>query len=138
LLVPLLAGNDAADIPTYATSEVYDPARSGGNTDLDGLIFPDLPLLLNPAGDARIAATMLTEFTSDSAEQYLRLFAFGFDAYNLAIGLYAGTTNWPMAGATGELYVDGTGRIRRILPFAEFRGGRPQATEPAIGLFGAR
>ena len=139
LLVPLLEGKDAGNIPTYATSELYDPARTAGDPDLDGVEFPELPMLIDPVGEARTAADLLAEFSSPSASQLKRLFAFGFDAYLLAQAIYAGdSARWPIAGATGELYLGANGRIRRILPFAEFSGGRPRAAEPATGFLSSR
>jgi hypothetical protein len=139
LLLPLLAGNDAAGIATYATPEVYDPTRERRDSDLDGLIFPDLPLLVDPVGDAQTAAELLAEFTSRSAADYRRLWAFGFDAYRLAEALFADdATGWPVAGATGELYLGENGRIRRILPFAEFSGGRPVALRPLTDFLSLR
>lgn len=139
LLVPLLEGKGAGDIPTYATSELYDPARTTSDPDLDGVEFPELPMLIDPVGEARTAADLLAEFSSPSASQFKRLFAFGFDAYLLAQAIYAGdSASWPIAGATGELYLGENGRIRRILPFAEFSGGRPRAAAPETGLLSAR
>jgi len=132
LLVPLLANNDASpeNIPTFATSNVYDPQRQTRNADLDGLIFPDLPLLVNPAGQA--AAMRLNEFSPSSAGQSPRLFAFGFDAYRLVNALFsAREARWPLSGSTGELYLGENGRIRRVLPFAIFRDGEPQALMPS-------
>jgi hypothetical protein len=117
-------------------SDVYDPTRPGSDPDLDGLIFPDLPLLVDPAGAGQSAASRLGEFTPQNAEQFKRLFAFGYDAYRLVDALSSTNPPWPISGATGELYLDDSGRIRRILPFAEFRDGRPEALTPTLGTFG--
>jgi outer membrane PBP1 activator LpoA protein len=139
LLVPLLEDKNAADIPTYATSELYDPTRAAGDPDLDGVVFPELPMLIDPVGEARTAADLLDEFSSPSVSLQQRLFAFGFDAYLLAQALYAGNgAAWPIAGATGELFLGADGRIRRILPFAEFNDGRPRAAEPPTGFLSSR
>ena len=142
LLVPLLRDNDAdpADIATYATSEIYDPARQGSGPDLNGLVFPDLPLLVDPEASGRSAANILREFTTTSASQLQRLFAFGYDAYQLTGVLgSSGNSGWRLRGATGELFVDGNGRVRRVLPFAEFRGGRPvPLAADSSGPFGSR
>jgi len=139
LLVPLLERKGAGDIPVYATSELYDPARTASDPDLDGVEFPELPMLIDPVGEARTAADLLAGYSSASASQLKRLFAFGFDAYLLAQAIYAGNAaSWPIAGATGELYLGENGRIRRILPFAEFSGGRPRAAAPATGLLSSR
>jgi hypothetical protein len=139
LLVPLLARNGADGIPTYATPEVYDPTRVGADSDLDGIVFPDVPLLIDPVGGARDAADQLASFESRSAEEFRRLYAFGFDAYRLAAALYSGDTAlWPITGATGQLYVGDNGRIRRVLPLAQFRGGEPEPVESAGNLLSAR
>ena len=137
--MPLLAGKGAGDIPVYATSDLYDPARTASDPDLDGVEFPELPMLIDPVGEARTAADLLAGYSSASASQFKRLFAFGFDAYLLAQAIYAGdAASWPIAGATGELYIGENGRIRRILPFAEFSDGRPRTAAPATGLLSSR
>jgi hypothetical protein len=139
LLVPLLRDNGAGDVPTYALSEVFDPTRTGADADLNGLIFPELPLLIDPAGSGRAAAARLGEFTPVNAEQWKRLFAFGYDAYGLVGALAsAGNARWPMPGATGDLYLGDNGRIRRDLPFAEFRDGRPEPLTATLGSFSSR
>lgn len=137
LLVPLLRDNDADpnDIATFATSEIFDPSRQGNDTDLNGLIFTDLPLIIDPDATPQSAAGLLSAFSTTSANQQQRLFAFGYDAYQLIAPLSSsGNTTWRLPGATGELFVDQNGRIRRRLPFAEFRGGRPIALEPVSNV----
>jgi outer membrane PBP1 activator LpoA protein len=135
LLVPLLRDNGAGEIPTYAMSEVFDPTRSGADTDLNGLIFPDLPLLVDQAGGGGAAVNRLGEYTPANADQWKRLFAFGYDAYGLVGALSSAPARWPLSGATGELYLGDNGRIRRALPFAEFRDGRPEALTPTQSPF---
>lgn len=135
LLVPLFKDNDAdpTDIPTFATRDIYNPTRQGGDPDLNGLVFPDVPLLVDPTGGAQAALSRLTEFSTASAYQHPRLFAFGFDAYQLVNALSLKTdASWPLSGATGELYLGVNGRIRRVLPLAEFRGGQPQPLGPSV------
>jgi outer membrane PBP1 activator LpoA protein len=137
VLVPLLTENDAdpEDIPTYSTRDVYDPTRRNGDPDLEYLIFPDVPLLIDPGGSAREAASRLAEFSTAAANQNRRFFAFGFDAFRLVEALYTRTgAGWPIPGATGDLYLGENGRIRRALPFAQFNGaGLPQALPPSVG-----
>lgn len=133
LLNPLLRRLDAADIPTYATPDIYNPARSAPEPDLDGLIFPDLPFLVAPIGDAANAAEALSQYSTDDTQRNLRYFAFGFDAYRLAEALYAADNSaWPLAGATGELVVGDNGIIQRVLPMARFSNGEPGAAGPAL------
>lgn len=142
LLVPLLRDNNAdpEELPTYATSEVYDPNRQATLADLNGLKFPDLPLLVDPAAQgATSVASALNDFSSASAAVQQRLFAFGYDAYRIVEALVSGAgSGWPLAGATGDLYLGENGRIRRRLPFAEIRAGRPQALSPTLETVGRR
>jgi outer membrane PBP1 activator LpoA protein len=96
-------------------------------------------MLVDPAGEARTAADLQAESSSPGASQLKRLFAFGFDAYLLAQAIYAGESAiWPIAGATGELHLEENGRIRRILPFAEFSDGRLRAAAPPVEILSAR
>jgi len=140
LIVPLLRDNgaDPADVPTFTTSDIYDPARGASEPDLDDLVFPDLPLLISPGTSAAPAAASLVNFTRPGIAQQPRLFAFGFDAYQLATRLFSADASWPLNGATGELYLDAGNRIRRILPFASFRRGRPEPLGSTAESFGSR
>jgi outer membrane PBP1 activator LpoA protein len=141
LILPLLRDNNARpeDLPIYATSDVHDPTRIAGEPDLDGLIFPDVPLLVPGSGTSATPARLLQQQTTTNIEQNKRLFAFGFDAYRLVEQLYSNSgSGWPVSGATGELYLGDAGRIRRTLPFASFSEGRPVPLEADIETFSAR
>lgn len=128
LLAPQLRFHDAGDIPTYATSDIYDTARRSSDFDLNGVMFPDLPLLVAPDEVATGLSRELEAYWPDRARQYIRLYAFGYDAYRLVNRLNATVPlEWPMHGVTGELGIDLNGRIRRGLPFAQFQSGRPVA-----------
>ena len=53
----------------------------------------------------------------------------GYDAYQLIAALFAARTG-PMQeidGATGKLYLDNDGRVRRKLAWAQFQSGEPVA-----------
>jgi outer membrane PBP1 activator LpoA protein len=134
----------AGDIPTYATSAIFDPARTARDTDLNGLIFPDTPALLAP--DA-VADGMRAEVQAYWPQRVvlLRLYGMGFDAYGLVGSLYADDLSaWPVRGMSGHLSLDAQGRVHRALPLAQFRNGRPVAVEAPsaqpiqTGLIGAR
>ncbi|MDX1563463.1 MAG: penicillin-binding protein activator, partial [Gammaproteobacteria bacterium] len=134
LLVPQLRLHNAEGIPTYSTSSVYDPSRTGSDADLNGLMFPDLPTLVFGEADPATPVGLLNQYATTNAERWIRFFAFGYDAYRLVDQLFAGLNgNWPFAGATGELFLDADGRVRRRLPFAEFRQGRPAPIDPPAG-----
>jgi hypothetical protein len=131
LLAPQLRYHDAGDIPTFATSEVYEPGSPSAGADLDGVIFPDLPMLLEPDPQSVALMNELQSHWPQRARQWTRFYGLGFDAYALIGAVYvpmAGT--WPISGMSGELDVDAQGRIHRTLPFAQFRRGQPVVLEP--------
>lgn len=131
LLVPQLRFHAAGDIPMYATHDIHEPARSGQDTDLNGVRFPDAPLLLEPGSEAAALRRTIERYWPDKASQWLRFYGMGYDAYALVQTLYdPDSGRWPIAGVSGRLRLDEQGRIRRALPFAEFRNGEPVALEP--------
>jgi uncharacterized protein len=136
LLAPALRFHFAGDIPTYATSDVYEPAEGGARDgDLNDIYFPDARWLLQPTADDRELRRMLQTYwprrTAGAAASNLRLYGMGVDAYQLVGALFGGVEAWPLEGLTGGLELDVTGRVHRLLPFAQFRNGRPVALEPA-------
>lgn len=76
----------------------------------------------------------------------VRFYGMGLDAYRLVGSLYAGNQDaWPLRGLSGDLSLDPQGRVRRVLPLAQFQGGRPVAIDvtssrpiDAGGLVGSR
>ncbi len=132
LLTPQLRFFAANDIPTYATAEVFDPSNRDGNTDLNGLIFADAPLVLTPDAEAEGLRREVRTFWPQRLNQ-LKLFGMGRDAFELIGALYARDgIVWPVHGLSGDLSLDGQGRVHRALPLAQFRGGQPVALETAI------
>lgn len=125
LLAPQLRFHDAGDIPTYATSQVYEPATQASDADMNGIMFPDAPLLISQDPITAALGRELESYWPRRAPQLLRFYGMGFDAYRLMQGLYTADLFWPLAGVSGLLDVDATGRIHRSLPFAQFRNGRP-------------
>jgi uncharacterized protein len=130
--------NYASSLPMYATSDIYDPAGPG-NVDLDGVIFPDMPWLLDPTGASASARASADRAFPGRGGQLSRLYAFGYDAYRL-VGELPRMRNGslgPLAGATGRLAVDAHGRVRRELDWAQIVNGRavpwvlPVAEPPA-------
>jgi outer membrane PBP1 activator LpoA protein len=117
--------NYASALPMYATSDIYDPAGPG-NIDLDGVIFPDMPWVIDPAGASASARDAADRAFPGRGGQLSRLYAFGYDAYRL-IGELPRMRNGsvgPLAGATGRLAVDAQGRVRRELDWAQIVNGR--------------
>ncbi|MGH8305267.1 MAG: penicillin-binding protein activator [Steroidobacteraceae bacterium] len=133
LLRPQLRFHYAGDIPTYATSSAFEPDVRA-NQDLDGLMFPDMPWMLGgDLADAVRAATH--DAWPNGGLHRSRLFAFGFDAYRLAVALRSRTVpgHVNIDGLTGRLSFDTAGRIRRELNWAQVHGGElrllPAATQ---------
>ena len=134
LLAPQLRFHFAGDIPTYATSDVYDPSDAAGANDLTGLIFADAPALIAPDANAADLRRDLQQYWPQRGG-YMRLYGMGFDAYRLVGSLYNGERSaWPVRGMSGDLTLDTDGRVHRALPLAQFRNGRPAAYEiPVAG-----
>jgi outer membrane PBP1 activator LpoA protein len=129
LLRPQLRYHFAGDIPTYATSSAFEPDVRA-NQDLDGLMFPDMPWMLGGnLADAVRAATR--DAWPNSGLQRSRLFAFGFDAYRLAVALRNARGDVNVDGLTGRLSFDPERRIRRALAWAQLHDGELRALPEA-------
>lgn len=123
LLRPQLRFHFAGDVPTYATSDSYEPDPSA-NEDMEGLLFPDMPWMLggNLADSVRSAAR---EAWPSGGPRRNRLFAFGFDAYRVSAVLRAQGSAGPMNvdGLTGRLTLDAERRVQRDLAWAQLHNG---------------
>jgi len=123
LLRPQLRYHFASDIPTYATSEAFEPDPRA-NEDLEALMFPDMPWMLGSELADAVRDAARTAWPNGGARRG-RLFAFGFDAYRLAIALrdHPGMSTVSLDGLTGHLTLDRDGRVRRELSWAQLRNG---------------
>jgi outer membrane PBP1 activator LpoA protein len=123
LLRPQLRFHYAGDIATYATSDAFEPDVRA-NEDLDGLIFPDMPWMLG--GDLADAVHAAAHDAWPSGGPYRgRLFAFGFDAFRLALALRHApvTGEISVEGLTGRLSLDAQRHVRRELGWAQLHDG---------------
>jgi outer membrane PBP1 activator LpoA protein len=121
LLRPQLRYHFAGDIPTYATSSAFEPDVRA-NQDLDGLMFPDMPWILgSDLAEAVRAATH--DAWPNAGLQRSRLYAFGFDAYRLAVAMRNRPGDVSIDGLTGKLSFDAERRIRRELNWAQLHDG---------------
>jgi outer membrane PBP1 activator LpoA protein len=130
LLRPQLRFHYAGDIPTYATSEAFEPDMRA-NEDLDGLMFPDMPWILG--GDFADAVRAAAREAWPSGGPYRgRLFAFGFDAFRLAQALpHHGTaSSVNLEGLTGHLGLDEERRVHRELGWAQVHNGELRLLPP--------
>jgi outer membrane PBP1 activator LpoA protein len=127
LIRPQLRFHYAGDIPTYMTSDAFEPDEVA-NVDLDGIVFADMPWMisLDPVS-TQLRDTIRSAWPARATRRG-RLYAFGFDAYRLIPVLRARRVPVEMgvSGMTGRLSLDEQGRIRRDLDWAQIRQGRPQ------------
>jgi len=127
LLLPQLRFHYVGGVPTYATSDSYEPSPSA-NQDLEGLLFPDMPWMLGGELADSVHEAARVAWPNDGANRN-RLFAFGFDAYLLAAALH----NQPEAsqlnvtGLTGQLSLDAERRVHRELVWGTLHNGQPHA-----------
>jgi len=127
--------NYASALPTYAISDIFDPSGAG-NQDLDGVIFPDMPWVLDPMGAAGGARDTADRAFPGRGGQLTRLYAFGYDAFRLMNVLpgWQGSGHGTVPGATGRLTVDAHGRVRRELGWAQIVDGRVAPWPPPAPL----
>lgn len=124
LIRPQLRFHYAGSIPTYSTSAIYQEG-SRNNSDINGIMFPDIPWIIVPDGESAELRKVLATYWPDQAERRSRLYAMGFDAYRLVPLLNAGMGPDHLPAMTGLLYLDDDGRILRRLPWARIQRGKP-------------
>ncbi len=131
LLRPQLRFHFAGDIPTYATSDAFEPDPRS-NQDLEALMFPDMPWMLGSDLSDAVREAARNAWPNGAARRG-RLFAFGFDAYRLAMALRErpGTTAINLDGLTGHLSLDPDRHIRRELGWAQLKNGEVRLLPPA-------
>lgn len=126
-ITPLLKFYQAEDVPVYATSHVYaGMPEKERDMDQDGVMFPDMPWTIAPDNASPTRARVVDSWPN-SLPAYLRLYAFGADAYGLVPRLKTLKERRYIeyAGATGALSVDAENRIERRLLWARFEKGVP-------------
>ena len=131
LLAPQFRFHFAGDLPTYATSDIYEVAARGSDPDLNGVIFADIPWLLAPDANTDALKSSLLRYWPQRTTRWLRLYGLGFDAYRMLPLLYNPDASFvSIPGMSGELWIDTDGRVRRRLPIAQFRNGVPAMLVP--------
>lgn len=131
LLRPQLRFHYAGDIPTYATSDAFEPDLHA-NDDLDGLMFPDMPWILGGDLAEAVRAATREAWPNAAASHRGRLFAFGFDAFRLAEALrHQGVSgSISVDGLTGHLTLDAARRVHRDLGWAQLKNGELRLLPP--------
>jgi outer membrane PBP1 activator LpoA protein len=130
-LRPQLRFQMAYAMPMYATSDAWD-AGPRVVPDLDGLVLPEMPWILYGGAGAPGLWELLQGDWAAAGRGRLRLYAFGFDAYQLVRGLNVAARGVAVDGLTGRLTIAADGRVQRETEWAEVQGGRLQpAGSPA-------
>lgn len=126
LIKPQINFYQGLDLPVYSTSSVYSGTPdSRKDTDLDGIIFPGMPWLLNNTARMHVLKSRLENAGYSNVST--GLFAFGYDAYRLGLLVAdpALTPGTRIAGMTSDLVIGEDGRIHRRLEWARFIDGVP-------------
>ncbi len=110
----------SATMPLYATSMSVNPrAEAIVNLDLQGLRYMEMPWFVQPDHPA----VMVYPVPKGMPIEEERLYAFGIDAYRIAVQLLRGDKAATIDGVTGKLTLEAT-QFNRTLTPAEFDGGR--------------
>ncbi len=140
LIKPQLNYYRAMEIPVYATSHIFtgkgDPVR---DTDLDGIMFGDMPWMLVGNGKVEALRDELQHGNWLYAHTPLdRLYALGVDAYSIIPQLNRLSTENGVHfdGVTSGLSIGPDGRLRRQLLWAQFRQGVPQLLDTFLNYKG--
>lgn len=104
-------------IPIYASSLSYSSKLNNADLrDLNQIIFSDMPWILPGRANRNKLAHQMQLAWRNTNDQLSRLFAFGFDAYQLIPHLAQMTVfpNYHLAGMSGELSLSSSQQIERI------------------------
>lgn len=125
LLKSQLKFHYSGDLPAYATSSIYTEDGQS-NSDLNGIMFADTPWVISPQVWIEHLPPVFERNFPDE-RRLGRLHAMGYDAYHLIAALHtARIGSMPeLDGATGRLYLDPDGRVRRRMAWAKFQRGEP-------------
>jgi outer membrane PBP1 activator LpoA protein len=130
LLRPQLRFQFAGEVPVYSTSDAFATEGGLANQDLDGVIIPAMPWFVPGSGLAATVRATVQAGAGDSTVWQSGLYAFGYDACQMAMAIAAAGGNTRLvhvAGLTGELTVNPDGRVHREPSWARIsRGGEPQ------------
>jgi hypothetical protein len=134
LLRPQFRFHHASRVPVYSTSHVYaGMPNSSADIDIDGVVFGDMPWVLNPGGTNGTLRISSELAWPGRFNKYIRFFAFGADAYSLLphLGTLRAQPFIELPSETGLLSVNADNLIRRGLSWAQFVEGVPIQLEPA-------
>ena len=113
-----------ADIlPVFASSRSYSTKKNMNSMrDLRNLRFMDMPWML-PDHDYPTLKATYNSLWPKHQDNNLRLFAMGYDAFNLIAHLrpLQQLPQYRFTGLTGDIYMDEQQQLRRILPWGQIK-----------------
>ncbi len=127
-LFPQFRFHRAGDLPVYSTSHIFTGVvDSAKDTDLNGVIFLDMPWILDTTHQLSLIQDALNRNWSQEKSQYRRLYALGIDAYRLIpeVGRLKAEKNSYLNGETGDLTISSNNIVKRKLRRAQFIDGKP-------------
>ena len=119
---PQLNFFDGHKLPTYGASSLNKLSASAGEkADLDGLIIPEMPALLNSQNET---SSNSAQASASTVQQFNRLQVLGYDSYQL-IPILTTLQNQQASfqGKTGKLFIDASGNTVRVPSWAKFSAG---------------
>lgn len=132
MIRPQLNFHQANDLPVYSTSHVFSGfVNTRTDHDIDNVTFGDMPWVLPKARRNTALNVTISQLWPQQVENYMRLYAFGIDAFNLIPNLntLSEQSSLQHPGETGNLFMDDAQRIQRRLQWAEFKNGAPKLLE---------
>jgi outer membrane PBP1 activator LpoA protein len=132
LIKPQLNFYHAARIPVYSTSDIFTGTGDAmRDTDLDGVLFGDMPWMLVGNGKIQELRQTLQHDWPYAHSDLDRLFALGVDSYAILPNLnrISMDSAASFSGVTSGLSLDRNGRLQRQLIWARFNRGVPQLVD---------
>jgi len=127
LIKPQLRFHRATRLAVYSTPKIYaGELNTIANRDLDGILFCDMPGLIEPTNPVADTADDTLQLWSVSRGSHRRLSALGYDAYQLIPHLARMRSQKfaRLMGKTGILSIKANGHINRQLNCGQFKRGR--------------
>ncbi len=123
-IVPVLHAK-ASNVPIYATSIIYSGTpNASANQVLNGIQFVDMPVLINNDASTASARASMQLWQQTHPNGLVRLYAFGYDAYQLSTMQSAlSQPGFSYQGLTGKLYLDNQQQIHRKPAWGTFSNG---------------
>jgi hypothetical protein len=123
----------ADHLPVYSSSHAYTGNLNPQlDSDMNGLMFPDMPWVLEPGDETERA---VDRSWSSRSSSFRRLYAFGADAMRLVpeLGRLSTQPGAIFPGATGRLLIGRDGVVQRRLTWARIIEGAPRLIDREIG-----